>query len=124
MSTGPSASPHALAEPFATALFGATAPDSAEFVMLLTEVSQLSAAEYATMWSDMVSIARGAPVSSRERAEYLLSAPSRVRQAARLARMMGEVSESVQTLVVRTLRLSLQRQIKPRQRREAAMATA
>jgi hypothetical protein len=30
----------------------------------------------------------------------------------------------VQTLVVRTLRLSLQRQIKPRQRREAAMASA
>lgn len=124
MSANPPAPPHVLAEPFAAALFGADAPEPVEFLMLLTEVSQLSPAEYASMWSDMVTIARGTPVSARERAEYVLSAPSRVVEAARLAAMLGEVSESVQVLVVRTLRLSLQRQVKPRQRREGTLTPA
>lgn len=113
----PSSPPHALAEPLAKALFDAEAPEPVEFIMLLTEVSQLSPHDYATMWSDMVSIARGEPVLGRERAEYALVAAARVAQAGRLATILGEASESVQHLVVRTLRLTMQRQAKPRRPR-------
>lgn len=102
---------HPLAEPFAAALFGEELPDAIEFVMLLTEVSQLPPAEYAVMWSQVVEIGRGSPTVPRERALYALNAPSRVLEAQRLVTILGEVSPEIQRLAIRTLRLTLRRQM-------------
>jgi hypothetical protein len=101
---------HPLADSFASALFATEEPDAVEFLMLLTEVSQLSPTEFASLWCDVVAIGRGAPVSPRERAAYALAAPARVAEATRLATILGEVSPTLQVLVVRTLRLTVQRQ--------------
>lgn len=104
-------SSHPLAEPFAAALFGAESPDPLDFLMLLNEIAQLSPIEYAVMWTQTVEIGRGEPATPRERAQWALSAPSRVVEALRLATLLGEAAPSVQALVVKTLRLSIRRQM-------------
>ena len=114
---------HPLAGSFAEALFAAEAPDPVDFLMLLTEISQLTPNEFAGLWSDVVTIGRGSPVSPRERAAYALAAPARVAEATRLATILGEVSPTLQVLVVRTLRLTVQRQRgRSHARTEAALA--
>ena len=113
-------SAHPLAEPFAAALFAPDEPDPVDFVMLLTEVSQLPPPEYAQMWSQVVGIGRGAPVQARERAEYVRSAPDRVSEAEKLATMLGEVQPTLQVLVVRALRLMLRGQMRKGPRAERA----
>jgi hypothetical protein len=113
-------SPHPLAEPFATALFAPEEPDPVDFVMLLTEVSQLPAPEYAQLWSQVVGIGRGVPVQARERAEYVRSAPDRVSQAEKFATLLGEMQPGLQILVIRTLRLMLLGQMRKGPRPEPA----
>lgn len=117
-------SAHPLAEPFATALFAPDEPDPVDFVMLLTEVSQLPPPEYAQLWSQVVSIGRGTPVQARERADYVRSAPDRVSEAEKFATMLGEMQPTLQVLVIRTLRLMLRGQMRRGPRPEPATTTA
>lgn len=110
--------PHPLAEPLAAAFLGEVEPDPMDFLMLLTEMTQLPAQEYVAVWSDVVTIGSGVPTTPRERAEYSYSAQAQLAEATKLAARMGEISEKLQLLVMRALRLQLRGQ----QRRRIARA--
>ena len=110
--------PHPLAAPLAEAFLGAVEPDPMDFLMLLTELSQLTPPDYVTVWSDVISVATGVPTTPRERAEYSFSAQAQLVDAKKLAARLGESSEKLQRLVMRAIRLQLLAQ----QRRRIARA--
>ncbi|MCC6928394.1 MAG: hypothetical protein IT359_05300 [Gemmatimonadaceae bacterium] len=101
---------HPLAESLAAAFLGEAEPEPVDFVMLLTEMTQLSPQDYVSLWSDVVTIGTGVPTTPRERADYSYSARSQLVEATRLAARMGEISEKLQLLVMRALRLQLRAQ--------------
>lgn len=110
--------PHPLAESLAAAFLGDAEPDPMDFLMLLTEMTQLSPQDYVVLWSDVVTIGTGVPTTPRERADYSFSAQSQLAEATKLASRLGEVSEKLQLLVMRAIRLQLRAQ----QRRRIARA--
>jgi len=110
--------PHPLAEPLAAAFLGDAEPDPMDFLMLLTEMTQLAPPDYVALWSDVVTLGTGVATTPRERADYSFSAQAQLAEATKLAARMGEVSEKLQLLVMRALRLQLRAQ----QRRRMARA--
>ena len=113
-STAALAEPHPLAGPLAEAFLGGVEPDPMDFLMLLSELSQLTPADYVTVWSDVITVGTGVTTTPRERAEYSFSAQAQLADAKTLAAKLGEASEKVQRLVMRAIRLQLQNQQRSR----------